>query len=97
MTDPVSVAILGKLLEELNECGSAAARCLIQGVDGSEPVTGKPNKTWLEDEIADVFAGFSMAMEHFDLDVDRIVARQVAKSDHLGRWHALLRGGKHAR
>lgn len=44
MTDAINLAHLGKLAEELNECGAAVARCIIQGIDGSEPVTGKPNR-----------------------------------------------------
>jgi hypothetical protein len=48
--------ILGKQLEELNELGSATARCIIQGIDGREPVTKKPNREWFMEEVADVYA-----------------------------------------
>ena len=41
ITDKVDLKYLGKLGEELNECGSAVSRCIIQGVDEREPVTGK--------------------------------------------------------
>lgn len=58
---PPEVKILGKLLEELGELQSAAARCLIQGMDEREPVTGKQNRLWLQEELADVDAGIRLA------------------------------------
>lgn len=90
MTDEIDLAILGKLAEELSECGAAVARCIIQGVDGSEPVTGKPNKEWLEDEIADVLAGIHLSTRRFGLDGHRILEREGEKIGHLNRWHSLL-------
>lgn len=44
MTDSVDLKHLGKLMEELGECQAAIARCIIQGIDSAEPVTGKINK-----------------------------------------------------
>ena len=41
--DPIRLAILGKLLEELAEAQAIVARCIIQGIDESEPVTGVHN------------------------------------------------------
>jgi hypothetical protein len=41
--DRLTLKILGKQLEELNELGSATARCIIQGIEGREPVTKKPS------------------------------------------------------
>lgn len=49
--NPVFLAILGKLGEELGELQAAVSRCIIQGVDGAHPVTEKPNKDWLEEEM----------------------------------------------
>lgn len=80
------VRVAGKLLEELGECTSATARCLIQGLDGLEPVTGKPNRTWLEEEIADARATMQHAIMQFDLDENRIRLRERDKSRKLQRW-----------
>jgi hypothetical protein len=93
MTDPVDVAHLGKLGEELNECGSAASRCLIQGIDQAEPVTGKVNRQWLQDEIADVLATVRMAVARFDLDIGAIEARAMLKTFHLQAWHKMIEEG----
>ncbi len=89
MSDVKSVRVLGKLLEELNEAGAASARCLIQGIDEAEPVTGKVNREWLEDELADVMANIYLAMEHFNLRSARMVDRTGKKMEHLRGWHKL--------
>lgn len=52
--DPKVQRRFGKTLEELGELTSAVSRCLIQGIDECEPVTGKPNRQWLLEELADV-------------------------------------------
>lgn len=44
ISDPVDLKHLGKLSEELGECSAAVARCIIQGIDECEPVTGKINR-----------------------------------------------------
>jgi hypothetical protein len=87
--DAVDLKHLGKFGEELNECGSAVSRCIIQGVHECEPVTGKPNVQWLEDEIADVLAGIDLCIERFNLDVPRIKERQARKKLHLRSWHRM--------
>src|ERR1017187_428395 len=88
MSNPIDIKHLGKLGEELNECGAATARCLIQGIDEAEPTTGKINREWLEDEIADVLANSDLVIDHFNLDVMRIEARRERKKTHLRLWHA---------
>jgi hypothetical protein len=90
MTRPIDLKHLGKLAEELNECGSADARCVIQGIDEREPVTGKSNREWLEDEVADVLANLRLVTNHFSLDEKRIVARLQRKIEHLKAWHSML-------
>lgn len=92
MTRPIDLKHLGKLSEELNEAGSAVARCIIQGVDESEPVTGKPNRVWLEDELADVIANVELVTRHFRLDRQRMKSRADRKMAHLGQWHSMLDG-----
>lgn len=87
--DKVDLKHLGKLAEELSECGSAVARCIIQGVDECEPVTGKVNRVWLEDEIADVLANIALVEKRFNLDAARMAGRAERKMVHLQQWHAL--------
>lgn len=89
MADPIDLKHLGKFGEELNECGAAVSRCIIQGIDEAEPVTGKINRVWLEDEIADVLAGAELNVERFKLDWGRIRARKERKKEHLRAWHRL--------
>ena len=89
ITDAVDLKHLGKLIEETCELGSAAARCIIQGVDECEPVTGKRNRDWLQDEIADVLANAELVIEQFELDPQAIRARADRKKLHLQQWHRL--------
>lgn len=89
MTDPVDLKTTGKLLEELGECTSAVARCQIQGIDEAEPVTGKVNRVWLEEEIADVLAGIHLTIDRFNLDIGKIQARRVRKITQLKSWHSM--------
>lgn len=89
ITDAVDLKHLGKLGEELAECGAAVARCIIQGMDECEPETGKPNRQWLEDEIADVLGNIALVEKRFNLDTVRMAARAERKMAHLRQWHAL--------
>lgn len=90
MTTPIDLKHLGKLGEECNELGASVSRCIIQGIGENEPVTGKPNREWLEDEIADVTANIALVTEHFSLDNARIFRRVVRKMEHLRKWHGQL-------
>jgi hypothetical protein len=90
MQRPIDLKHLEKLGEETNELGSAIFRCLMQGIDECEPVTKKPNRQWLQDEIADVLANAELVMEHFGLDRDQIAERRLRKMKHLRGWHAML-------
>jgi NTP pyrophosphatase (non-canonical NTP hydrolase) len=87
MTDARDLKTLGKLGEELGECSAAVARCIIQGINEAEPVTGKVNKVWLEEEIADVLTSIHLVRHRFDLDRAAIEARVEKKLPHLTWWH----------
>lgn len=87
MTNAVDVKHLGKLGEEAGELASAASRCLIQGIYEKEPETGKVNKEWLEDEIADVMANAKLCVDRFGLDDVRIDKRIAEKIKNLEWWH----------
>jgi NTP pyrophosphatase (non-canonical NTP hydrolase) len=90
MSEPRDLKTLGKLGEELGECSAAVSRAIIQGLWECEPVTGKSNKLWLEEEIADVLANIHIAKLRFDLNVDFIERRVADKVSKLARWHAML-------
>ena len=87
ISNAVDLKTLGKLGEEVNELGSAICRCVIQGVFEHEPVTGKLNSEWLEDEIADVQAGMELTIRRFGLNRDRIQKRADQKRTLLKNWH----------
>lgn len=89
MTDPVDLKHLGKLAEELAEAGSAVARCIIQGIDEKEPSTGKLNRQWLQDELADVLCNIWLVVDRFGLDNDAMNARTAKKAQHLKQWHKM--------
>jgi NTP pyrophosphatase (non-canonical NTP hydrolase) len=86
--DPVQLKHLGKLNEELGELTAAVSRCIIQGVDEKEPVTGKVNREWLTEEIADVACNITLCVELFGLDTAAITRRVKEKEAKLRGWHA---------
>lgn len=92
MSKPIDQKHIGKLIEELGEATSAAARCLIQGIDEKEPITHKLNRDWLSEELADVLANIDLVVEHFGLDRTRMAVRVDRKKTHLRGWHSMLEG-----
>lgn len=89
-SNALTLKYIGKLGEELNECGSAIFRCVIQGVDGREPSTGEVNRDWLAKEIADVLANVALVIDHLQLDREAIEKRRLFKTAHLLKWHTLV-------
>jgi NTP pyrophosphatase (non-canonical NTP hydrolase) len=87
--DVNSLRALGKTLEELGELTSAVARCLIQGVNEVEPISRKPNRLWLEQEIADVQTQLAILVEHFHLDTQAIATRTRKKYDQMQEWRSM--------
>lgn len=85
----VRLAVLGKLAEELGELSAIVARCIIQGIDESEPRTGVLNRDALAKEMADVSANIAICRDHFK--IDPLLQRQVGKMAFLDEWHELLR------
>lgn len=94
MTRPIDLKHIGKLAEELSEAGAAVARCVIQGIDECEPVTGKLNRQWLEEELADVLANIELCQTHFGLNRLRMRERAERKKQHLRGWHSMLNDGE---
>lgn len=89
-TNPANLRPLGKCLEELNEAGAILARCIIQGIEESEPVTGKPNRQAVEEELADVQATVEILTNHFGLDHTRIAVRAMEKKARLLAWFKMM-------
>ena len=87
--DSVDLKHLGKLMEECGELVSAAARCMIQGMDECDPETGKLNRDWLQDEIADVVANCMLVSDRFELNDDYIQNRSERKAVLLRSWHKM--------
>lgn len=87
MTNVCDLKTIGKLSEELGECSAAVARCIIQGIEESEPKSGYLNRYWLEDEIADVLVNVRLVIDRFKLDKDKIKKRRNAKLPLLLAWH----------
>lgn len=90
ISSPCDLKHLGKLGEELCEAGAAVSRCIIQGINESEPVTGKLNREWLEEELADVLANIELVKERFALDGAEMLHRIERKKRHLRAWHSML-------
>lgn len=91
ITDKVDLAYLGKTGEELGELVAALFRCIIQGILEVEPTTKKPNKQWLEYEIADVRMMFDHLVPHFELDLDRMELRGARKYAFKKLWFDSLK------
>ena len=79
---------LGKACEEATELASILARCLIQGLDQSEPVTGKPNRQALFEEIADLDAAVQWLRELARDDYDE--SRAYRKLNGFRLWQRML-------
>lgn len=89
ISNSVDLKHLGKLTEELGEASSAVSRCIIQGIEEVEPVTGKSNRQWLEEELADVIAGIHLTVIHFKLNQELIKERVNRKKNQLRSWHKM--------
>ena len=72
--DPRMLKMLGKLAEELGEASAIVARSIIQGVDGSNPKTGKINRDALQEELCDVLA--LICVTSHELSMSALVMRE---------------------
>ena len=81
---------MGKLIEELNELGVVAARCIIQGIDDIDPGSGLVNRERLEKELADVMAQCIVTIEKLGLNQEFIKARTEDKTEQMAEWEAMF-------
>ncbi|TCM56197.1 hypothetical protein C8J36_103569 [Rhizobium sp. PP-F2F-G48] len=79
---------LGKACEEASELANILARCLIQGLDQSEPVSGKSNRKALSDEIADLDAAVQWLRELTGEEYDE--ERADRKLNGFRQWQRML-------
>lgn len=90
ITNKEQLAILGKLGEEASELATAIFRCIIQGLDEREPATGKVNRAWLSEEIADVAAMARMTVQRLALNEKEILERADRKVVFKTFWYEAL-------
>lgn len=93
-TNPLRSRRLGKLAEEVSECGAVAARCWIQGINEIDPSSGKTNRRRLQEEMADVLAQVVCSIRDLDLDQDFIMTRTLDKIAQMEEWEKLVRDEK---
>jgi NTP pyrophosphatase (non-canonical NTP hydrolase) len=91
-TDLMQLRRFGKLLEECGELVNVAARCIIQGIDETDPGTQRVNRVRLEDELADVTAQIATTTYMLDLDESRIHDRILHKCAQMTEWEAMFDG-----
>lgn len=89
MDDKRELAMVGKLGEEVNECGAIIFRIIIQGMEEKHPVTGKLNRVALEEELADIQAAASFLYDHYGLRP--MTSRVERKIRHLMSWHRKIK------
>jgi hypothetical protein len=80
------LAVLGKLGEETAELNAIICRCIIQGIDATEPVTGKWNRDQLQDEVADVLAMIDLLFATVTLNELAIAVRRQKKLGYKNKW-----------
>lgn len=89
-TDLMMLRRMGKLNEELAELSCVAARCIIQGIDETDPSSGKVNRQRLEDEIADVIAQCEVTINSLKLNGAYICERVELKKSLMQEWEAMF-------
>lgn len=92
-TNLMELRRLGKLGEELGELSNVASRCIIQGIDETDPGTGKVNRQRLLDELADVAAQIDCTVAAFGLDVAYFGDRRTRKRQQMAEWEAMFTDG----
>jgi hypothetical protein len=83
---PHVLAVVGKLGEEACELGNICFRIAIQGLDGKDPETGKPNIQALMEEIADVRAMSANAIARLQISEAAVARRAQGKLEWKRPW-----------
>ena len=77
-----------RLSSLVNTAAARIARVLIQGLDGSDPKTGKPNRPAFARSLHILLGAMQAARIYFDLDREAISLRTDEKMKYLQRVHA---------
>lgn len=89
ITDPIQLAVIGKLGEEVCELGARLFRTVIQGLDGKDPDSERTNRAEISREIADVIACLQTVQRELDIGYDD--ARVTGKRNGYQRWLGMIR------
>jgi len=89
-TDLMMLRRMGKLMEEMNELGAVAARCIIQGIDEVDPGTDMVNRERLWQEVADVYAQLDETVGRLKLDTIMIENRRATKRGYMQQWEEMF-------
>ena len=76
----------GKLGEELGELQAVVCRCIIQGLEETDPSSGKTNRQRLTEELADVEAQMECTRVALGLDKNEIYKRVLKKIEGMIDW-----------
>jgi hypothetical protein len=90
-TDLMMLRRMGKLIEELAELSNVAARCIIQGIDETDPGSGKVNRQRLIEEIADVYAQLDTTVSILELSRWQIEKRVNDKTNQMKEWENMFK------
>jgi NTP pyrophosphatase (non-canonical NTP hydrolase) len=82
---------LGKTNEELGELSAVVSRCIIQGINETDPNTKFSNRARLEAEIADVLAQIECTIKFYKLDKAYIAERKATKIGQMQEWEAMFK------
>lgn len=88
ITDPLTLAVLGKLGEELNEAAGRVSRSVIQGLDATDPDSGLLNSVHLSWELGHVLACIDMLGTVLAIVPDQ--AQRYTKIVGYQRWHNMI-------
>ncbi|MBP1850539.1 hypothetical protein [Rhizobium halophytocola] len=88
--DIVTHQALGKAAEEASELSKIAARCMIQGLDASDPKSGIANRQALADELADMEAVIGWITDLLKIDIETHNARADRKYTGFAEWQKML-------
>lgn len=69
---------------------SSVSRCVIQGIDETEPVTGKPNRDWLRESADNFCINLHRLIIALKLDQSYIMERVRLKAAHQQGWHRMI-------
>lgn len=80
--------------QRMGVAGAAVSRCIIQGIDEREPVTGKLNRDWLCESLVEIISTIPPIVASLNLDRKAMDLRCGRKMAHLRQWHGMLEEAK---